>query len=74
MKVLRDHQGLAIRLTDERLLHILEHPEMIGMEAAIEETLSRPQQVVESFSDPGQGCTIDSILARAWATSLSASS
>jgi len=51
MKVLRDHQGLAIRLTDERLLHILEHPEMIGMEAAIEETLSRPQQVVESFSD-----------------------
>ncbi len=51
MKVLRDYQGLAIRLTDERLTHILEHQEMIGFEAAIEETLLHPQQVVESVSD-----------------------
>ncbi|MCZ7640697.1 MAG: hypothetical protein M5U12_34355 [Verrucomicrobia bacterium] len=35
MKILRDHEGLAIRLTDERLAHILEHPEMAAMEAAI---------------------------------------
>lgn len=52
MKILRDHEGLAIRLTDERLAHILEHPEMRGMERAIEETLLRPERVVESFSDP----------------------
>ena len=52
MRILHDYQGLAIRLTDERLAHILEHPEMHGMEAAIGETLSHPQQVVQSFSDP----------------------
>jgi hypothetical protein len=28
MNVLWDFQGLAVRLTDERLAHILEHPEM----------------------------------------------
>src|SRR2546428_206440 len=52
MKILHDHQGLAIRLTDERLDHILEHPEMAGMERAIEETLEHPECVVQSFSDP----------------------
>jgi len=52
MRILRDFQGLAIRLTDERLAHILEHPEMIGMEYAVEQTLSHPEQVVESLSDP----------------------
>jgi hypothetical protein len=52
MKILRDHEGLAIRLTDERLAHILEHPEMKEMPKAIEETLLRPNCVVESFSDP----------------------
>ncbi len=39
MRVFRDYQGLAIRLTEERLAHILEHPEMAGMEEAIAETL-----------------------------------
>lgn len=52
MKLLDDFQGLAIRLTDERRAHILEHPEMVSMEAAIEETLLRPERVVRSFSDP----------------------
>ena len=52
MKVLRDYQGWRIRLTDERLAHILEHPEMIGLEGAIEQTVSQPQRVMESFSDP----------------------
>ena len=51
MKVLRDYQGLAIRLTDERLAHIIEHPEMADLGPAIEETLLRPEQVTESFSD-----------------------
>jgi hypothetical protein len=52
MKVLHDFQGLAIRLTDERLSHILEHPEMAEMEAAIEDTLLHPERVVQSFADP----------------------
>lgn len=52
MKVLRDFQGTAVRLTDERLAHIFEHPEMEGMEGAIEETLSKPERVVRSASDP----------------------
>ena len=52
MRIVRDFEGREIRLTDERLAHIVEHPEMVGMESALEETLARPQQVVESFSDP----------------------
>lgn len=52
MKVLHDFQGLAIRLTDERRGHILEHPEMVDMEPAIEETLQDPERVVQSLSDP----------------------
>jgi hypothetical protein len=52
MRILHDHEGLAIRLTDERLAHILAHPEMAEMGEAIEETLLRPERVVESFSDP----------------------
>jgi hypothetical protein len=51
MRVLRDFQGLAVRLTEERLRHILEHPEMARMEAAIEETLRRPERIVQSMSD-----------------------
>jgi hypothetical protein len=52
MKVLHDVQGLAIRLTDERRAHILEHAEMAEMESAIEETLREPERVVRSMSDP----------------------
>jgi hypothetical protein len=50
-KTLRDYQGLELRLTSERLSHILEHPEMTNMESAIEETLLKPERVVESLSD-----------------------
>lgn len=52
MRILRDYQGLPIRLTDERLVHIREHPEMAGLEGAIEETLSHPERVIQSLSDP----------------------
>jgi hypothetical protein len=52
MRLLRDCQGLEVRLTDERLEHILEHPEMTGREAAIEHTLANPEHVIESLSDP----------------------
>ena len=31
VKVLTDYEGRAVRLTDERMAHILEHPEMMGM-------------------------------------------
>ena len=53
MKILVDFQGRAIRLTDERLAHILEHPEMQAMEQAIVDTLLAPARVVQSLSDPG---------------------
>ena len=52
MKTLTDHEGRAIRLTDERLAHILEHPEMQGMEGRIDETVRHPEVVLESLSDP----------------------
>jgi hypothetical protein len=52
MRILSDFEGLAVRLTDERLTHILEHPEMTGLEGAIEETLARPERVIQSLSDP----------------------
>lgn len=51
MKVVTDFEGRQIRLTDERLAHIREHPEMLDLEHAIEETLRTPARVVESMSD-----------------------
>lgn len=52
MHVYEDYQGRRIRLTEERLAHILERPEMQGMELRIAETLLRPERVLESLSDP----------------------
>ena len=52
MIVLRDFHGREIRLTDERLAHILEHPEMQGQEQRIAETLLTPHSVVLSHHDP----------------------
>lgn len=51
MKILRDFEGRSIRLTDERLKHVLDHPEMAGMTQAIAETLLPSQKVVQSLSD-----------------------
>jgi hypothetical protein len=51
MRLLRDYRGLSIRLTEERLEHILEHPEMVGLEDAIAETLATPEHVIRSASD-----------------------
>lgn len=51
MAILVDCEGLSIRLTKERWDHISEHPEMKGMEGAVEETLRFPEIVVESLSD-----------------------
>ena len=52
MKVLQDYQGRNVRLMDERLQHILEHPEMADLEGALEETLREPQFVIQSRTDP----------------------
>ncbi len=52
MTTIRDHEGRSIRLTDERLAHFLEHPEMGGMESAVRETLRNPSEVIQSYSDP----------------------
>ena len=51
MRTLRDHEGREVRLTDERLAHILEHPEMQGMTDELASTLLDPQLVVESRVD-----------------------
>ncbi|OFX14772.1 MAG: hypothetical protein A2Z18_06310 [Armatimonadetes bacterium RBG_16_58_9] len=51
MKILVDFQGRPVRLTDERRQHILEHPEMAGMESALAETLRDPQLVIGSRTD-----------------------
>ena len=51
MKTIRDCFGQAVRLTDERMAHILEHPEMIGMSMEIENVLTKPHTVRRSRSD-----------------------
>jgi len=51
MKALKDCFGYSIRLTDERLAHILEHPEMKGMGTEIERVLRQPQLVRRSRTD-----------------------
>jgi hypothetical protein len=45
MKVIRDCFGRLVRLTDERIAHILKHPEMAGMEAKIVRVLEAPSEV-----------------------------
>jgi hypothetical protein len=51
----RDYQGRQIRLPDERLSHVLlQHPEIVGMELAITETLESPEEVGSSTRDPRQ--------------------
>ena len=53
MKLLKDYQGRDVPLTEERLRHILEHPEMANLESALEKTLRQPQYVIQSRTDPG---------------------
>ena len=51
MRLLSDHHGRAIRLTEERRNHILRHPEMVGLDEDIERAVAMPDSVVESVSD-----------------------
>ena len=51
MKTLTDCFGHSVRLTDERLTHILEHAEMKDMAREIERVWREPQLVRRSRSD-----------------------
>ena len=51
MKTLTDYHGRVVRLTDERLAHIFDHPQMRSMQTALEETLQHPMLVFESEVD-----------------------
>ena len=51
MSNLKDYQNRSIRLTEERLLHILTHPEMKGFELQIKIVLQNPQIVRLSKTD-----------------------
>ncbi len=51
MKAVADCFGRDVRLTNERLGHILDRAEMAGMEEAIIQTLQAPSEVRVSRSD-----------------------
>lgn len=51
MRTLVDFEGNVVRITDERWLHILEHPEMRSVEHLIGFTLRYPEHVILSLSD-----------------------
>ena len=51
MRILEDCFGRKVRLTDERLAHILEHPEMLGLAVAVERVLRQPHLVRCSRTD-----------------------
>lgn len=46
-----DYLGHQIRLTQERLAHLLQHPEMEGQIARLQETLLEPELVVSTTVD-----------------------
>ena len=53
--IIQDYRGQSIRLTDERLAHILsQHPEMAVLgPLAIASALRHPDAVIVSAGDPG---------------------
>jgi hypothetical protein len=51
MQVIQDCFGHLVRLTNERLEHILEHVEMAGMDGEIERVLQAPTEVRLSRAD-----------------------
>jgi len=51
MGVLDDCFGRKVRLTEERLAHILEHPEMKGLTEEVERVLRQPLLVRCSRTD-----------------------
>lgn len=51
MVLLRDRFGFIVRVSAERLEHVLRHPEMVGLEDRIGVALAEPDRVVQSRSD-----------------------
>lgn len=51
MTTLKDCFGHSVRLTEERLVHVLQHPEMAGMGEEIGRALLQPELVRRSRSD-----------------------
>jgi len=51
MELLQDCFGKNVRLTAERLEHIREHSEMVGLESEISKVLASPELVLESRTD-----------------------
>jgi len=51
LRLIRDCFGHHVRLTDERLAHILRHAEMASLEGEIERVLQAPEEVRVSRSD-----------------------
>jgi hypothetical protein len=45
MKVIRDCFGRSVRLTDERIAHVLQHQEMADMAQEIERVIQSPTEV-----------------------------
>jgi hypothetical protein len=51
MTVWSDYQGRPVRLTDERQRHILDHIELVAVQAEIQRTVHEPELVIRSVSD-----------------------
>ena len=51
MKVVQDCFGTSVRVTDERLAHIMDHTEMVEMADELERVLRIPAEVRRSRSD-----------------------
>lgn len=51
MQILTDYARRRMQLSDERLDHLREHPEMIGLDAGIAAALVAPELVIESQRD-----------------------
>ena len=49
--LLNDLWGNTVSLSNERLTHLLEHPEMRSQEDKISETLLKPEMVIQSTTD-----------------------
>jgi hypothetical protein len=64
--ILEDGFGNKVRLTDERLAHILDHPEMQGMEKEIERVLREPQRVRRRARTELCGCFMGSTPRHWW--------
>ncbi|MCH8800106.1 MAG: hypothetical protein IH963_04280 [Chloroflexi bacterium] len=69
MQTLRDYIGREIRLTEERIAHILDrHPEIFAFTHTIAETLEAPDSVEPDEDDPEVWKYIDGTLKLTTAT------